>query len=69
MNATKITNGIFYGLAVLSSLVALLQVFNWTAFLTPDQTVAVMGGLNTFAAALKGWMATAEAYAKTMAAK
>jgi len=65
---SKATNYIFYGLAILSSIIAGLQVFDWTAFLTKDQTIAIMGGLNTFGVMIKGWMATAEAMAKSLAA-
>ncbi|CDM57210.1 hypothetical protein [Rhizobium favelukesii] len=66
MNSTKI-NYIVYGLAILSSIIAGLQVVDWTAFLTKDQTIAIMGGLNTLGVMIKGWMATAELMAKQMA--
>lgn len=68
MNSTKITNGIVFFLALLSPLVAGLQVFDWTAFFTQEQTIAIMAGLNTFGVMLKGWMVTAEAMAKSMQA-
>ncbi|MCS0463497.1 MULTISPECIES: hypothetical protein [Rhizobium] len=68
MNSTKITNYIFYGLAILSSLVGGLQLFDWSAFLTKDQTIAVMSGINAFGAIIKGWIATAEVMAKQIAA-
>ncbi len=67
MNSSKI-NYIIFGLAMLSSMVGALQVFDWTAFLTKDQTIAVMSALSGFGAVLKGWMATAEAYAKQITA-
>ncbi|PKA40460.1 hypothetical protein CWR43_28205 [Rhizobium sullae] len=66
MNSAKITNYIVFGLAALSSLVAGLQVFDWTAFFTPQQTIAIMGGLNALGVMVKGWMATAEQMAKSM---
>jgi len=65
---SKATDYIFYGLAILSSIVGGLQVFDWTAFFTPQQTVAIMGGLNTFGVIIKGWMATAELRAKQIVA-
>jgi hypothetical protein len=68
MTPTKIANYLVIGLAVLSSLVAGLQVFDWTAFFTQAQTIAIMGGLNTLGVTIKGWMTTAEAMAKQMAA-
>lgn len=68
MNPTKITNYIVIVLAILSSLIAGLQVFDWSAFLTKDQTIALMAGLNSFSVIAKGWMATAEAMAKSMQA-
>lgn len=68
MNSTKITNYIFFGLAILSSLVGGLQLFDWSAFLTKDQTIAVMGGLNSFGAVIKAWVASAELLATEIAA-
>lgn len=67
--ANTITNAIVIALALLSSLVAGLQVFDWTAFFTQDQTIAIMAGLNTLSVIIKGWMASAELMAKNMAAK
>ncbi|MBB4272805.1 hypothetical protein [Rhizobium mongolense] len=68
MNSTKITNYVVFGLAILSSLVAGLQVFAWTAFFTQEQTIAIMGGLSALGVMIKGWMSTAEAMARSIAA-
>lgn len=65
MNSSKI----ILALTILSSLVAGLQIFDWSAFLTKDQTIAVMAGLSSSAGVLKLWLTTAEAYAKSMVAK
>jgi hypothetical protein len=67
MTSTKITNYIVFGLAILSSIIGGLQVFDWTAFFTKDQTIAIMSGLNTLGVMIKGWMATAELMAKSLA--
>ncbi|EPE98627.1 hypothetical protein [Rhizobium grahamii] len=68
MNSTKITNYTFIALAVLSSLVGGLQLLDWSAFLTKDQTIAVMSFLSSFGAVVKFWVASAEFYAKQLVA-
>ena len=64
MNSSKI----ILTLTILSSLVAGLQIFDWSAFLTKDQTIAVMAGLSSSAGVLILWLTPAEAYAKNMIA-